>query len=89
MPVVIIDSGVSGIAAATIRSRAHGSSWWKRTLTAMWVRGREVARVEADAVHHRRDRQHVGVVRPVAPHRLWLPSRVVVSTISITRLLRV
>ena len=37
LPVVIIDSGVSGIAALTSRSRSHGSSRWKRTETAMCV----------------------------------------------------
>jgi hypothetical protein len=37
MPVVIMLSGVFGIAALTWRRRSHGSSWWKRTDTAMCV----------------------------------------------------
>ncbi len=37
IPVVIIPSGVSGIASATSRIRSHGSSRWKRTDTARWV----------------------------------------------------
>jgi hypothetical protein len=37
MPVVIIPSGVFGIAALTRRIRSQGSSRWKRTDTAMCV----------------------------------------------------
>ncbi len=37
IPVVIIPSGVSGIASLTSRIRSHGSSRWKRTETAMCV----------------------------------------------------
>ena len=37
IPVVIIPSGVFGIASLTSRRRSQGSSWWKRTETAMWV----------------------------------------------------
>ncbi len=37
IPVVMKESGVSGIAARTSRRCAHGSSWWKRTETAMCV----------------------------------------------------
>ncbi len=37
IPVVIIPSGVCGIAALTSRNRSHGSSRWKRTETAMCV----------------------------------------------------
>ena len=37
MPVVIIPSGVAGIASLTSRIRSHGSSRWKRTETAMCV----------------------------------------------------
>ena len=37
IPVVIMLSGVSGIAALTSRIRSHGSSRWKRTDTAMCV----------------------------------------------------
>ena len=37
MPVVIIPSGVPGIAAETRRIRSHGSSRWNRTETAMCV----------------------------------------------------
>jgi hypothetical protein len=37
MPVVMMLSGVFGIAALTCRIRSHGSSRWKRTDTAMWV----------------------------------------------------
>jgi hypothetical protein len=36
-PLVRKPSGVSGIAAAARRMRSHGSSWWNRTLIAMWV----------------------------------------------------
>ena len=86
MPVVMKLSGVSGIAALTRRNRSHGSSRWKRTETAMCVLDEKSQRVEADAVHGRRDREQSGVVSPVALQRLWLPSRVVVSTMSTTRL---
>ena len=83
LPVVIIDSGVFGIAAAIIRSRAHGSSRWKRTLTAMWVDD-----VKSHAWKPTRSitgaiASTSGVVSPVAPHSDWLPSRTVVSTRSI------
>ena len=37
IPVVMMPSGVFGIAALTRRSRSHGSSRWKRTDTAMCV----------------------------------------------------
>jgi hypothetical protein len=37
IPVVIIPSGVLGIAALTSRIRRHGSSRWKRTDTEMKV----------------------------------------------------
>ena len=37
IPVVIMLSGVFGIAALTRRIRSHGSSRWKRTDTAMCV----------------------------------------------------
>ena len=37
MPVVMMLSGVFGIAALTSRMRSHGSSRWKRTDTAMCV----------------------------------------------------
>ena len=37
MPVVMKLSGVFGIAALTSRIRSQGSSWWKRTDTAMCV----------------------------------------------------
>ena len=37
IPVVIMLSGVFGIAALTSRRRSHGSSRWKRTDTAMCV----------------------------------------------------
>ena len=70
-----------GIAARTRRSRSHGSSWWKRTATAMCV-------LELKSIAWKPTRSIVGaiatmsvVVRPVALQRLWLPSRVVVSTI--------
>ena len=36
-PGVIMLSGVLGIAALISRMRSHGSSWWKRTDTAMCV----------------------------------------------------
>ena len=88
MPVVMKSSGVFGIAALTSRSRSHGSSWWKRTDTAMWV-------LEVKSSAWKPTRSIVGaiastsgVVRPVALQRLWLPSRVVVSTMSIVRLTR-
>ena len=64
IPVVIMLSGVFGIAALTSRSRSHGSSRWKRTETAMWVLDVKSQRVVADAVHGRRDGQHVGRGQP-------------------------
>ena len=89
MPVVIRLSGVSGIAALTSRIRSHGSSRWKRTDTAMCV-------LEVKSSARKPTRSIVGaiastsgVVRPVAPQRLWLPSRVVVSTISTAPLMPV
>ena len=85
LPVVIIDSGVRGIAAAASRSRSHGSSRWKRTDTAMCVldvksHARKPTRSIVGAIA-----RTSGVVRPVAPQSDWLPSRIVVSTISIVR----
>ena len=84
MPVVMKLRGVFGIAAATRRSRSHGSSRWKRTATAMCV-------LDVKSAAWNPTRSMVGaietmsrVVRPVALQRLWLPSRVVVSTISTT-----
>ena len=82
MPVVIRLSGVFGIASLTSRSRSHGSSRWKRTDTAMCV-----LEVKSSARNPTRSivgaiASTSGVVSPVAPQRLWLPSRVVVSTIS-------
>ena len=81
-------SFVVGIAARTRRSRSQGSSRWKRTATAMWV-------LEVKSTARKPTRSIVGaiarmsaVVRPVALQRLWLPSRVVVSTMSTTRLTR-
>ena len=83
LPVPIIESGVLGMAALVRRSRSHGSSRWKRTDTAMWVlevksHARKPTRSIVGAIA-----RTSGVVRPVAPHSDWLPSRVVVSTISI------
>ena len=70
-----------GIAARTRRRRSHGSSWWKRTATAMCV-------LELKSIAWNPTRSIVGaietmssVVSPVALQRLWFPSRVVVSTI--------
>ena len=88
MPVVMRFSGVSGIAALTSRIRSHGSSRWKRTDTAMCVlevksSARKPTRSIAGAIA-----STSGVVSPVALHRLWLPSRVVVSTISTSSLTR-
>jgi hypothetical protein len=82
MPVVMKLSGVFGIAALTSRIRSHGSSRWKRTDTAMCVlevksSARKPTRSITGAIA-----VTSGVVSPVAPQRLWLPSRVVVSTIS-------
>ena len=82
IPVVIRLSGVSGIAALTSRIRSQGSSRWKRTETAMCVlevksSARKPTRSIVGAIA-----RTSGVVSPVAPQRLWLPSRVVVSTIS-------
>jgi hypothetical protein len=87
IPVVIRLSGVWGIAALTERSRSHGSSLWKRTDTAMWV-----LEVKSSAWNPTRSivgaiARTSGVVRPVALQRLWLPSRVVVSTMSTTSLM--
>src|SRR4051812_46353153 len=82
IPVVMKLSGVSGIASLTRRIRSQGSSWWKRTETAMWVldvksRARKPTRSMVGAMS-----STSGVVSPVALQRLWLPSLVVVSTIS-------
>ena len=82
MPVVMRFSGVFGIAALTSRSRSQGSSRWKRTETAMCVlevksSARKPTRSIVGAIA-----RTSGVVSPVALQRLWLPSRVVVSTIS-------
>ena len=84
MPVVMKLSGVLGIAALTSRKRSHGSSRWKRTETAMCVLDEKShawkpTRSSVGAIE-----STSGVVRPVALHRLWLPSRVVVSTMSTT-----
>ena len=75
MPVVMNFSGVFGIAALTSRIRSHGSSRWKRTDTAMCVlavksSARKPTRSIIGAIA-----STSGVVSPVAPHRLWLPSR--------------
>ena len=86
IPVVIRLSGVFGIAALTSLIRSHGSSRWKRTDTAMCV-----LEVKSSAWKPTRSivgaiARTSGVVRPVAPQRLWLPSRVVVSTMSTSSL---
>ncbi len=88
IPVVMRFSGVFGIAALTSRIRSHGSSRWKRTDTATCVlavksSARKPTRSIVGAIA-----STSGVVSPVAPHRLWLPSRVVVSTISTRSLIR-
>ena len=82
IPEVMKLRGVLGIAALTSRSRSHGSSWWKRTATAMCV-------LDVKSTAWKPTRSIIGaiatmspVVRPVALHRLWFPSRVVVSTMS-------
>ena len=82
MPVVMKLSGVLGIAAATSRIRSQGSSWWKRTDTAMCVLDEKShawnpTRSTVGAIA-----TTSGVVSPVADQRLWLPSRIVVSTMS-------
>ena len=85
MPVVMKLRSVVGIAWLTSRIRSQGSSLWKRTDTAICV-------LEVKSSAWKPTRSIVGaidstsgVVRPVALHRLWLPSRVVVSTISTSR----
>ena len=80
MPVVISDSGVVGTTARIRRMRSHGSSRCQRTPTERWVED-----VKSRAVKPARSRagptaSTMPVVRPVAPQRLWLPSRVLVST---------
>src|SRR5207248_10615213 len=82
MPVVMKLRSVVGIAWLTSRMRSQGSSLWKRTDTAMCVldvksRAWKPTRSIVGAID-----STSGVVRPVALHRLWLPSRVVVSTMS-------
>ena len=86
IPVVMKLSGVSGIAALISRIRSHGSSRWKRTDTAMCV-----LEVKSSAWKPTRSivgamARMSGVVSPVALQRLWLPSRVVVSTMSTSSL---
>ena len=73
-------SGVFGAAAWVSRISSHGSSWWVRTATPMWV-------LEVKSIARKPTRSMTGaicrmcaVVRPVAPHRLWLPSRSETST---------
>src|SRR5437764_7208032 len=83
MPVVMKLRRVLGIAWLTRRIRSHGSSLWKRTDTAICVldvksRAWKPTRSIVGAID-----STSGVVKPVALHRLWLPSRVVVSTTSI------
>ena len=85
MPVVMKLSRVFGIAALTRSMWFQGSSRWKRTETAMCV-------LEVKSTAWNPTRSIVGaiarmsrVVRPVALQRLWLPSRVVVSTMSTKR----
>ena len=82
IPEVMKLSGVCGIAALISRSRSHGSSRWKRTATAMCV-------LEVKSTAWKPTRSSIGAIarmsssgRRVALQRLWLPSRVVVSTMS-------
>ena len=84
MPVVMKLSGVFGIAALTSRIRSQGSSRWKRTETAMCVLELKSAAWKPTRSIVGAIERTSGVVRPVALHRLWLPSRVVVSTMSIS-----
>ena len=82
IPVVMKLSGVLGIAAATSRIRSQGSSWWKRTETAMWVLDEKSQAWKPTRSTVGAIATTSGVVRPVADHRLWFPSRIVVSTMS-------
>ena len=79
-PVPISCSGVSGIAARVSRIRSHGSSRCVRTATPMAVldmksSARNPTRLSTGAIC-----RMWSVRSPVAPHRLWLPSRSETST---------
>src|SRR5215813_918427 len=83
-PVPMNCSGVSGIAAWTSLIRSQGFSRWVRTAIPMWVlevksRARKPARSMTGAIC-----SIWPVVSPVAPHRLWLPSRNETSSRSIS-----
>ena len=82
MPVVMKLRSVRGMAARIRRMSSHGSSRWKRTETDMCV-------LDVKSSAWNPTCSIVGAiarislaVSPVAPQRLWLPSRVVVSTTS-------
>src|SRR5215470_1936847 len=87
-PVPMNCSGVRGSAACTRRIRSQGFSRWVRTATPMWVlevksRARKPARSMTGAIC-----SIWPVVSPVAPHRLWLPSRNETSRSSISLMSR-
>src|SRR5215831_18372571 len=87
-PVPMNCSGVRGSAACTRRIRSQGFSRWVRTATPMWV-------LEVKSSARKPARSMTGaicsiwpVVSPVAPHRLWLPSRNETSRSSISLMSR-
>ncbi len=80
MPVVIAESGVFGVTLRIREIRSHGFSWYHFTPTE-----RLVELVKSIASKPTRSRwgptaSTMPVVSPVAPHKLWLPSRKLVST---------
>ena len=86
MPVVMKLSSVVGSAARISRSSSHGSSRWKRTETPMWVLEVKSSAWKPTCSIVGATERMSWAVSPVALQRLWLPSRVVVSTIWIVRL---
>src|SRR5215467_12839688 len=75
-------SGVCGMAAWVRRIRSHGFSRWLRTAMPMWV-------LLVKSTARRPTRSSTGAIcricrvgNLVAPHRLWLPSRIDTSTSS-------
>jgi len=84
MPGVMKPSGVSGISSRTARIRSHGSSWCHFTVIAMCVLlVKSIARKPTLSITGAMS-AIIAVVSAFALHRLWWPSRTVVSTSPIT-----
>ena len=83
IPVVRNCSGVSGIALRMRRRRSQGFSFLKRTATAMCVEVEKSIAAKPTWSITGAISSIIAVLRPVAPQRLWLPSRTDVSIRSI------